>query len=30
MEIDDRPRIKKFIRQLQNNLVVLVNDYCSK
>jgi hypothetical protein len=30
MEIDDRPRIKKFIRQLQNNLVILVNDYCSK
>jgi hypothetical protein len=30
MSIDDRPRIKKFIRQLQNNLVVLVNDYCSK
>lgn len=30
MEIDDRPRIKKFIRQLQNNLVISVNDYCSK
>lgn len=30
MEIDGRPRIKKFIRQLQKNLVYLVDEYCSK
>ena len=29
LKLDDRPRIKKFINQLQKNLVIQINNYCN-